>query len=73
MFNFDHLKKINLSYTQHFVQASKIFINLQTSAVKLVIHAFFPDAFPDCVHDFVKFYGGTQKFSAGPAETCEKE
>lgn len=73
MFEFNHLKKLDLTYIQHLTQAGNIFIKLQISAIKLCIHAIYPDVFSACINDFLKFYCDTRKSCEGLDAACERE
>lgn len=61
MQNFKHLEALNLTYVQHFTQAAGIFLQLQKSALKLLVHAVYPDLYPHCVQEFVDFYVKTKQ------------
>ena len=44
---FNHLDKINETYTNHMFHAIHISIKMMVGSIKCLIHAFYPDIFED--------------------------
>lgn len=42
---FKHLKEVKMSYMEHFVFSSNIFLMLFKGSIKALIHAFYPDVY----------------------------
>lgn len=60
---FTHLKKINMSYSKHFLFSSKLSLLLFNHSIKAFIHALYPDVYKESTSELLKILSHELKFS----------